>query len=124
MTLLAILGIGLLGGVGAVLRHVLHNAGRSKTGLLAPVWRILAINVGASFVAGFAFAVLPDSWQPFVIAGFCGGLSTWSTFMTDAARAFGERRAGRAFGTLLGHLGYGLVAAFAGLLLGGLLLGA
>lgn len=115
--------VGIVGGLGALLRYVLHNAGSSTKGLLAPVWRILMINVVASFIAGIAFVALPAEWQPVAIAGFCGGLSTWSTFMTDTVRAVGEKRLGRAIGTVAGHLGYGVIAAFAGLFVGGVLIG-
>lgn len=121
MTAGVVVLVGLLGGVGALVRYVLQTSGRRTTGLLAPIWRILAINVVASFLAGVAFVALPPEWRSIAIAGFCGGLSTWSTFMTDTVRALDDRRIGRALGTLAGHLGYGLIAAFAGLLVGGLL---
>src|SRR5690606_4743265 len=77
------------GAGGALLRYVLQTAGtRARPGRttrgLTPAWRIVVINVVASFLAGVAFALLPAGWEPVAIAGFCGGLSTWSTFMLDA----------------------------------------
>lgn len=116
------------GAVGALVRYVMHAApsrpradGRARG--LTPPWRILAINVAASFVAGLALPLVPADWAPVIIAGFCGGLSTWSTFMTDALRVWGDGRRLAAVGLVAASIGYGLLAALGGFVLGSLLTG-
>lgn len=117
------------GTVGALVRYVVHAAparphpreprprpdGRIRG--LEPAWRILVINVAASFLAGVALATLPEAFAPIVVTGFCGGLSTWSTFMTDAHRMWSARRRGAAVALVAASIGYGLLAALAGYVL-------
>ncbi|GGA65605.1 hypothetical protein GCM10011490_15320 [Pseudoclavibacter endophyticus] len=116
------------GAGGALLRYVLQSAGHrrrddGRTRGLTPEWRIVVINIVASFLAGAAFAVLPAAWEPVAIAGFCGGLSTWSTFMLDAHGAWRARRRLRAVALLAATIGYGLLAAIAGVYVGAILIG-
>lgn len=115
-----------LGGVGAVVRYLASRPGRphadGRRRGLAPAWRILIINVAASFLAGFAFTLLPAEWEPAAIAGFCSALSTWSTFMADAVAMWRGGRRLHALGLIAAHIGYGMLAAFAGVFAGRLLL--
>lgn len=118
------------GGLAALARHLIQTAAPGRRGrsaepadrsaerTLSPAWRILIINVVASFLAGFAIAMLPAEWEPVAIAGVCGGLSTWSTFMVDAHDMWRSGHRMRAFAFVAAHVGYGLVAAIAGLWLG------
>ncbi|MGO2112205.1 MAG: fluoride efflux transporter FluC [Pseudoclavibacter sp.] len=85
---------------------------------IRPDWRIVIVNVVASFLGGAAFAMLPATWEPVAIAGLCGGLSTWSTFMTETYGAWRVGRRWRALALLAATIGYGLLAALAGLWLG------
>lgn len=121
MSPLVLLAAAALGGLGSLLRYLVQTAPQRR-GLPSPPWRILAVNVTASFLAGLAFSALPAPWQTLAVAGFCGGLSTWSTFMVDAAGLFRAGRAAAALALIAAHLGYGLLAAIAGVLLGARLL--
>lgn len=72
------------GGVGSALRFLL---GRyiSRYSIAFP-WATLTVNIIASFALGFIMAIYlkkPDTnyWLPLLLGvGFCGGLSTFSTF--------------------------------------------
>lgn len=113
------------GGVGATLRYVaVASRRRVREGArrgLTPPWRILVVNVVASFIAGLAISLLPAAWEPVAIAGFCGGLSTWSTWMTDTVATWASGRRVRALALVAAHLGYGIMAAIGGVLVGGLI---
>ncbi|MEU0520217.1 CrcB family protein [Streptosporangium sp. NPDC006007] len=109
----------LLGGAfGAPLRHLL--------GKWIPThfpWAIFIANVSASFLLGLVGAGVSTGWLPgWVLAlagtGFCGALSTYSTFANDTLKLAeqGERRL--AVTNLLINVVCGLVAAFAGAALG------
>ncbi|HEY8605546.1 MAG TPA: fluoride efflux transporter CrcB [Noviherbaspirillum sp.] len=82
------LAVGLGAAIGAWLRWGLGlwlNAGHP-----ALPFGTLAANLGGGFLAGFAFAffsassALPPEWRLFVITGLLGGLTTFSTFSTEA----------------------------------------
>lgn len=68
------------GAVGAVVRHLVARR-LNRDG--AP-WGTFAVNLGGSFLLG---AVLAAAAGPAVVAlvgtGFCGALTTWSTFAVE-----------------------------------------
>lgn len=116
------------GGLGAVIRYLATRLPASRAPRhdgrrrgLSPAWRILVINVVASFLAGLSLTLLPAAWEPVAIAGFCSALSTWSTFMTDATGLWRSGRRLAALALIAAHIGYGLLAAFAGVFAGRLL---
>lgn len=67
----------LAGALGAVLRYLVS---------FLP-WGVLAVNVVGSFIAGLALASLTGEWQLVVLTGFCGGLTTFSTFSVETVQA-------------------------------------
>lgn len=75
------LGVGLLGGAASVLRFALSR----WSGWLP--WGILFANTAASFLAGIAL-VSTQSPSPLIIAGICGGLSTFSSFAAQTVEFF------------------------------------
>lgn len=81
---------------------------------------VLLCNVGGSFLLGTATALLlPGSPAAALVGtGFCGALTTWSTFSLDVVTLLEQRRHRTAVGYLLATTGAGLVAAAAGLALG------
>ncbi len=118
--------VALGGGVGATLRFAFsllearifarHERPNDARGTLVS-------NLIACFVAGVALGGLagPDAeaWRALLIVGFCGGLSTYSSFALELWEMVGERRWARSVGisalnivcgTLLLWAGYALTS--------------
>lgn len=118
MTALELVGIAVAGGVGAVLRFLAGAVAGDR-----PVRATIAVNLVASFLAGWlvsAVAVDP-TWRAILVTGFCGGLSTYSAFATQAVEQLERRRRGHALATLAVTVLGGALAASAGIALGGVL---
>ncbi|HET9169959.1 MAG TPA: CrcB family protein [Actinocrinis sp.] len=83
-----------------------------------------AVNVAGSFILAlltvFVLEILPPTRyvRPLLGVGFCGALTTFSTWMLDADRLLGAHRYGAATGDLLGSLAAGLGATSLGLTVG------
>jgi CrcB protein len=96
--------------VGAVLRHLVATATREAR------HGILAVNVAGSFVLGLLAG--GDTGRTTLVVlgtGFCGALTTWSSFAHDVGTQVEEgRRRGPATHVAL-SLALGLAAAAAGL---------
>jgi len=128
------------GALGAAARFLAQEAGQRWTQL--PGWTaILAANILGSLLMGIGYgwlhglAVLEshealDAMQRYqdsvsihegmalLLAGFCGGLTTFSTFSLDNLfLAYGKR--GQLACNILGCLLLGVIAAWAGLFIGG-----
>ena len=73
--------------VGAPLRYVTDLLVQSRHESVLP-WGTLAVNVGGSLVLGVAAAALPDhEWALALVGtGFCGALTTFSTFGFETVR--------------------------------------
>ena len=102
----------LAGAAGAVLRHVWaqwwirRRPARPRDG-------IAVVNALGSFALGVVVTVLPDEAPRLILGtGLLGGLTTFSTWLVDAIDA---DRLGR---DVLLHVGLGLPAALAGVILG------
>lgn len=87
----------------------------------SPEQGTLAVNVIGSAVLGvlLGLADVPAAVVALVGTGFCGALTTFSTFGADVVRLIEERALGRAAGYLLASLVLGLGAAAAGYALAG-----
>jgi fluoride exporter len=67
-------------------------------------------------VAFFAtFTALTPEWRLLVITGFCGGLTTFSTFSAELAKLLQEGRPLWALSAMAVHLGGSLLMTFAGI---------
>jgi len=107
-------GIGLLGGVGAVLRVVLGAAVDARARGDFP-WGTLAVNVSGAFALGvLAGAGLHGDARTLAATGLLGAFTTFSTWVADSRRL--GRRAG-AF-NLGASLALGLLAVWLGRELG------
>ncbi len=97
---------------GAVLRFAADRAAVRWRGA-GTVVGILAVNVVGSLVLGVVLGSrgLPAAVVALVGTGFCGTLTTFSTFGFDVVRLVEERRTGRALAYLGGSLVLGLAAA-------------
>jgi CrcB protein len=104
----AILAISLGAALGALLRWVLGL----KLNSLAPDMPpgTLVANLIGGYVIGVAiayFAAAPnisDEWRLFIITGFCGGLTTFSTFSAEVTSLLQQGRAGAAGGLVAIHV--------------------
>src|SRR5215472_16209966 len=81
----------------------------------------LAANLIGAYVIGMAMAffasytaVAPE-WRLFVITGFCGGLTTFSTFSAGMVALLQQGRAGLALRGAAVHLAGSLLMTFAGI---------
>ena len=112
MTLEVALAVGLGGALGALLRAY---AGRSIGGNFP--WATLLVNVAGSFLLAAAFGGLPpdaELTRALVGSGFCGALTTFSTFILETCILFRSGQRKRALANLLLTLALCSLASVAG----------
>ena len=84
----SVLAIALGGALGAVGRHYMNIFVSMNAKMAFPVGT-LGVNVLGSFLMGVLIAVFAQYWQPpqevklFLVTGFLGGFTTFSTFSLD-----------------------------------------
>jgi CrcB protein len=113
----AVISVG--AGLGAVLRWWL---GSRFNGVFPPIppGTLIANLVGA-YVIGLAvaffatFSALAPEWRLFVITGFCGGLTTFSTFSAEIVDLLQQRQPLWAIAAAGAHLAGSLGMTFAGI---------
>lgn len=107
--------------VGAPLRYAVDRIVQARHG---PPWGTFAVNMAGSLVLG---VVVGTAASPEVTAlvgtGFCGALTTYSTFGYETVALGAGGRLGAALLNAVGSVVLGLAAAGLGLLLGGALAG-
>jgi CrcB protein len=104
--------------VGAPLRYLADRFVQSRVKSLFP-YGTLTVNVVASFVLGFLTgAVVPDAVLALVGTGFCGALSTYSTFSYETLRLFEGQASGIAVVNVVVSVVGGVAAVLLGLLAG------
>ena len=115
MTPLAVVAALLLGALGALARYGVTQAFAGRPSRLP--WAVLIVNVTGSAIAGVLLAlsflgVLTEDWRVILISGFCGGLTTFSTFSVETIQLVlsGRARAAAASVALNLLLGIGLAA--------------
>ncbi len=111
--------VGAGGFLGAVARFLLNVWATGRYGNQFP-WATFGINVSGSFLLGllmtlFLARFLSDPWRLFLMVGFLGAYTTFSTFEYDSAR-LGLSWA--ALGNLLGSVAAGYGAVWLGIRLG------
>jgi fluoride exporter len=79
-----LLGIGLLGGVGAVARFLLDGAVTARAGSGFP-WGTLAVNLSGAFALGLLVGVADDAYR-LLGTGLLGAYTTFSTWMLESHR--------------------------------------
>ncbi len=113
------LAVALGGTLGCVMRWLLQLLLNRYFPTLPP--GTLAANLIGCYVIGAALAVfaanpaLPPEWRLFVMTGFCGGLTTFSTFSAEVALLLQSGRMAWAFGTIAVHMAGSLLMTFAGI---------
>jgi CrcB protein len=115
----AVLAISLGAALGALLRWGLGIGLNHLFPALPP--GTLVANLVGGYLVGVAVAVfsqmpsLPPEWRLFVITGFLGGLTTFSTFSAEVVHALQQGRTGWAVATVATHVLGSLALTLAGL---------
>ena len=81
----------------------------------------LIANLIAGYIIGFAIAffnhsTLSSEWRLLIITGFCGGLSTFSTFSAEIVNFLQEGRFGWGLTTIAIHVAGSVLMTFLGVL--------
>jgi len=115
----SILAISVGSVLGALLRWLLGMQLNSVFPTLPP--GTLAANVIGGYIIGVAvafFATAPDiapEWRLLIITGFCGGLTTFSTFSAEVMALLQEGRLAWATGAIAIHVSGSLLATLLGM---------
>ncbi|THA71103.1 fluoride efflux transporter CrcB [Streptomyces sp. A0958] len=104
--------------VGAPVRYLLGVDAKFRLHSVFP-WGTFAANAGAALLLGFIAEAavngdLSTRLNLLLATGFCGALSTWSTFSYELLTLNSARRLGLAAGYLLLTVGVGLGLSFGG----------
>lgn len=114
-----ILAISFGSALGALLRWLLGIQLNSLFPTLPP--GTLAANLIGGYIIGVAiayFAQAPNiapEWRLLIITGFCGGLTTFSTFSAEVTTLLQQGRLGWAMGSIAIHVSGSLAATLLGL---------
>ena len=115
----SILAISLGAALGALLRWVLGAKLNSLFPTIPP--GTLAANLIGAYVVGVAIAffatytALAPEWRLLVITGFCGGLTTFSTFSAELIPLLQQGRLSWALGAVALHVVGSILMTFAGI---------
>jgi CrcB protein len=115
----AIAAVSLGASLGALLRWWLGTTLNPHFPAVPP--GTLAANLIGGYVVGLAVAgfaaypAVPPEWRLFVITGFCGGLTTFSTFSAEVVTLMQQGRDAWAMGAAAVHLLGSVVMTFAGI---------
>jgi CrcB protein len=108
----AALGAWLRWGLSAALNHLTPNLPLGT----------LAANVVGGYLIGIAVeilvnhALLTPEWRLFIITGFLGGLTTFSTFSAEAVGLLSRQQYGWALGLVVAHLAGSLITTALGIM--------
>ena len=81
----------------------------------------LTANLVGAYIIGLAMAFFADclslspEWRLFVMTGFCGGLTTFSSFSAEVMQLLQQGRPAWAFASIALHVGGSLLMTFAGI---------
>ncbi|WP_028388999.1 fluoride efflux transporter CrcB [Legionella fairfieldensis] len=105
--------------LGALLRWQLGTRFNHLFPLVPP--GTLGANLIGAYVVGLAiayFAAIPTistQWRLFIITGFCGGLTTFSTFAAEVMELIRQDRFAWSLGAIAIHITGSLLMVFAGM---------
>jgi CrcB protein len=119
-----VVAVGVAGFAGAVARYGIEGFVSERAGGAFP-WGTLIVNISGSFVLGVLFAVLiegrvltPGWLRTSLTVGLVGAYTTFSTFTLETVRLIEERSYLLAATNAQGSLLVGLLAAYAGIVVG------
>jgi fluoride exporter len=118
-----IIGIAVAGAVGALARYGLEGAVSERSSGAFP-WGTFVVNMSGSFAIGVLFTLLTERglgppWvRSTLLIGLLGAYTTFSTFSLESYRLLEDRAYGIAAANLFGSLAAGLVAVYAGVVVG------
>lgn len=110
-----LLAVFLGGALGTLLRAALSETLAHDA--TAWPWATLIANLAGAFALGWVISRLPErphptaSWRAFAGPGFCGGLTTFSTFQLELVRMVEADRLALALGYAAASVAGGLLAA-------------
>lgn len=118
-----IFAVALGGGIGAGARYLIDKA-------LPHPWGTVTVNLVGSFLLGLLAALFvregalagSATWFAMLGAGFCGGLTTFSTASINALQVSDEQGQGRSAAFVFGMLAGAVALAALGMLIGSRLL--
>lgn len=118
---MTVLFVALGGGLGAILRYLTDRRVQAWRNSAFP-WGTWAVNIAGSAILGVLTGWAlhggqPDAVRSLLAVGFCGGLTTFSTFGYETLRLFTEKARPRAVLNVALTVVAGIGAATAGLLL-------
>ena len=115
----SIVAISLGASAGALLRWWLGDRLNAIFPVLPP--GTLTANLLGGYIIGAAvaffasFPAVPAEWRLFLITGFCGGLTTFSTFSAEVVGLLQRGQALWALAEVATHVGASLLMTFAGM---------
>ena len=114
----SVIAIGVGAALGALLRWWLAVAFNGLFPALPP--GTLAANLAGGYLIGvaiafFAQSTLPPEWRLFIVTGFLGGLTTFSTFSAEVTTLLQQGRIGWALGAVTAHVAGSLLMTQAGI---------
>ena len=117
-----ILGVAMAGGVGAIVRYGVGGYVTSTFKGPFP-WGTVVVNLVGCLLFGFIVALLPEGsrWhgvRPYLLTGFMGSFTTFSTFMHETQVLLDQEQYLPALGNIAMQNGIGLVALLVGLMIG------
>lgn len=116
---MAVLAVAVGGGVGALARWMLSYQLNAYFPAIPP--GTLAANIIGGYIVGFAiafFASRPDiapEWRLLIITGFCGGLTTFSTFSAEVVMLIQQGEISKMAIAITLHLAGSLAATILGI---------
>jgi CrcB protein len=121
VTALVVVGVGLLGGVGAVARFLLDGAVASRAASAFP-WGTLAVNLSGALALGVLHGagVSGDALRVFG-TGLLGAYTTFSTWMLESHRLGEDGRLRLGWANVVVSLALGLACVWLGDRIGGAL---
>ena len=110
MTAWVIIAAIVAGALGAVARYAVARIASTRLPADKLPRAVLIVNVAGAVIAGALLAV-PGDAQFIVVAGFCGGLTTFSTWSVETVQLMLDGKSQAAVGNVVVNLAAGIIGA-------------